>query len=291
MARRGSERPSAARRLSQVGVVVALLVVAAAALPRGFSVGRRGAGATVLLPDTPAVAAYLVVAIGAVLVLTWSALRVSAVFARREAAPRKATPLWVQLFIVVLALLLPGLLAETRGLFDERGQDAAAADRERAPEARPGDGPARSRELGLALTALLGAILVGLIGGVAWLFWPARREEDEARPEPHELLLTEIDAGMDDLSTIEDPRAAVIAAYARMETLLARAGIARRPSDTPIELLARVLRAHRAAESSITRLTELFERARFSSHEIDEPMRRSAVAALGDIRDEIGAPV
>ena len=37
-----------------------------------------------------------------------------------------------------------------------------------------------------------------------------------------------------------DPRAAVLAAYARMETALASVGLARRPSDAPREYLARL---------------------------------------------------
>jgi hypothetical protein len=74
-----------------------------------------------------------------------------------------------------------------------------------------------------------------------------------------------------------------------METLLARAGIPRREADTPEELLERVLRAHRAADASLTELTELFERARFSPHRIDDAMRRAALRALRDVRDQIVA--
>jgi hypothetical protein len=50
-----------------------------------------------------------------------------------------------------------------------------------------------------------------------------------------------------------------------------------------------VLIGHRAAEPSVARLTALFERARFSDHHVDESMRRRALTALAEVRDQIKA--
>jgi hypothetical protein len=36
-------------------------------------------------------------------------------------------------------------------------------------------------------------------------------------------------------------------------------------------------------------LTDLFERAKFSTHEIDEPMKERAIAALISVRDDLQA--
>ena len=46
---------------------------------------------------------------------------------------------------------------------------------------------------------------------------------------------------IDDLEAEPDARRAVIAAYARMEGVLARHGLRRCPSETPLEYLRRIL--------------------------------------------------
>ena len=80
-----------------------------------------------------------------------------------------------------------------------------------------------------------------------------------------------------------DPRRAVLKAYAGMERALGEDGLPRRPTEAPLEYLGRVRAGRRAAG----RLTALFERARFSRHEIDEPMRRDALDALDEVRSEL----
>jgi Domain of unknown function (DUF4129) len=52
-----------------------------------------------------------------------------------------------------------------------------------------------------------------------------------------------------------------------------------------------MLERHDVAETSARRLTELFERARFSDGIIDESTRRAALAALEDVRMQLGALV
>jgi hypothetical protein len=37
----------------------------------------------------------------------------------------------------------------------------------------------------------------------------------------------------------------------------------------------------------VTRLTDLFEQAKFSRHEIDATMKRDAIGALREIRDDL----
>ena len=86
-----------------------------------------------------------------------------------------------------------------------------------------------------------------------------------------------------------DPRRAVIQAYVRMETVLGEHGHARRPHEAPLEYLARVLRELDVRAEAAHALTELFERARFSNHEIDAAMRAEAVASLEAVRDDLRA--
>lgn len=94
-----------------------------------------------------------------------------------------------------------------------------------------------------------------------------------------------IESAIDDLEREPDARRAVIAAYARMEGVLGRHGLARRFSETPIEYLRRVLSRVTAHGEAVTRLTTLFERAKFSSHEIAGDAKHDAIAALREIRE------
>ena len=85
---------------------------------------------------------------------------------------------------------------------------------------------------------------------------------------------------LDELELDPDPRRAVIQAYVRMEAVLGAHGHARLPHEAPLEYLARVLRELDVRAEAAHALTELFERARFSHHEIDAAMRAEAIASL-----------
>jgi Domain of unknown function (DUF4129) len=100
-------------------------------------------------------------------------------------------------------------------------------------------------------------------------------------------LAAEMTDAIDDLEAEPDARRAVIAAYARMESVLARHGLRRRPSETPLEYLRRILLGLTARVEAVTRLTDLFEQAKFSRHEIDATMKRDAIGALREIRDDL----
>jgi Domain of unknown function (DUF4129) len=52
-----------------------------------------------------------------------------------------------------------------------------------------------------------------------------------------------------------------------------------------------MLARHSVAQESARRLTELFERAKFSNQAVNEATRREALAALEDIRTQLGALV
>jgi len=102
----------------------------------------------------------------------------------------------------------------------------------------------------------------------------------------HELLAM-LDETLDDLRNEADPRKAVIAAYARMEKILSAHGLARHPSEAPIEYLTRVLVDLRVTEAAVSKLTALFERAKFSEHDIDAEAKEQAIAALVSLRDDL----
>jgi hypothetical protein len=137
-------------------------------------------------------------------------------------------------------------------------------------------------------------IALGAAAAALLALWSAGRARRRARlpsamPAPPPSLDEVLAGTVDDLRAEPDPRRAVIAAYARLERALAAAGFPRRPSDAPDEYLARVLHGADVSPSAVTRLTALFARAEFSSHEIGEAMREEAIDALEEVRDDLRA--
>jgi hypothetical protein len=141
-------------------------------------------------------------------------------------------------------------------------------------------------------TVLWIALVIIALGG-GWLFYMWRtRKRRTAIPLDREQTVAEdfaasIGDAIDDLENEPDARRAVIAAYARMENVLARNGLKRSPSETPVEYLRRILLGLTSRGDSVSRLTSLFEQAKFSRHEIDVSMKLDAIGALREIRDDL----
>ena len=92
---------------------------------------------------------------------------------------------------------------------------------------------------------------------------------------------------MDDIAIAEDPREAIIAAYAAMEIVLDRYGAGRRPVETPNEYAIRLARTELVSAGAMSGLTRLYEIARYSTQQIGASMRAEAIAALVEIRDAL----
>src|SRR5207248_2203549 len=95
------------------------------------------------------------------------------------------------------------------------------------------------------------------------------------------------EVSLDAIRREPDPRRAVISAYAAMERSLSRAGFGRHRSEAPLEYLRRVVVAPTGAGEEVRTITLLFQHARFSDHDVDEPMRSRAIDALARIRAAI----
>jgi heme/copper-type cytochrome/quinol oxidase subunit 2 len=138
------------------------------------------------------------------------------------------------------------------------------------------------------------AIVLGLLVALAAAAVATRRR---LRPETQgpevapELLAAALDESLDDLREDPDLRRAIIAAYARMETALAAAGLRRHHAEAPLEYVERCLLTLETSAFAARRLTDLFEWARFSQHEPEPLMRDEAVEALVAVRDELRASV
>jgi Domain of unknown function (DUF4129) len=202
---------------------------------------------------------------------------------------------WLRNYFAVLVFmtLITGIgsWAITHGHLDVRsqklfGQQAQGhpGGRLASPTARPV--PARPAHFQWPLALAVGGFV--LLGG-AWIFVRRNRPRTELT-EPggvEEELARAIGSTIDDLRAERDARRAVIAAYANMERILASHGFARGRSELPYEYLARVLQLLQVRESAVRSLTELFEYAKFSKHEIDPTMKERAIESLVTVREDL----
>lgn len=138
------------------------------------------------------------------------------------------------------------------------------------------------------------AVVLVLVAGCAVLVAAGRTARRAPRPwqlRPQEAVSLALDDSLDDLRDEPDLRKAIIAAYARMERALAAGGLPRRPSEAPFEYVERALGELETSATSVRRLTDLFEWAKFSQHEPGPEMRDDAIDALVAVRDELRQPV
>lgn len=290
MARDDGRKPFLRRPTIVALAAVGLLMIAAASTPEGWAFLDAQSPQRIIVPDPPAVFGYalMFIAIATTIFAIWMRAR-----SMREGVTkrRKSSPLST---ILIMALLV-GLWATSprlqEWLQDRFGGDDREAAQAQDPDADPEPAPRSepSAAFGFAITLVLFLLLAAATVAGLWLF--RREQPEDAEEDITPELLEEIQRGIDDLTVISDPRAAVIACYARMEAASAASGVEPRPADTPFEHLARLLERHRVAEGSARRLTELFERAKFSSETIDEVTRREALEALGDVRAQLGTLV
>jgi hypothetical protein len=209
--------------------------------------------------------------------------------ARKSYRQRTLESLGMLLFFCCLAFVV--IYLKTHG-HSFRGLNLAGltSAKKKLPK-RPG-GTAAAVEPHFEYMVLWIALAVIAIGG-AWLYfvWRTRKKRTavplELEPTVAEDFAASIGDAIDDLESEPDARRAVIAAYARMESVLARHGLQRRPSETPVEYLRRILLGLTTRGDAVSRLTSLFEQAKFSRHTIDEAMKQDAIAALREIRDDL----
>jgi hypothetical protein len=137
-------------------------------------------------------------------------------------------------------------------------------------------------------------VFVVLIAGTAVVLIARRKTKRTPRPwrlGRNEEVSLAIDESIDDLRNDPNLRRAIVAAYARMEYALGRAGLPRHPAEAPFEYVEHALVSLDTSSASVRRLTALFESAKFSQHEPEPEMRDEAIDALMAVRDELARPV
>ena len=191
----------------------------------------------------------------------------------------------VSLGLLVLGLIGARRLAEWDGPLRTPRPDLFRNATQPLPQ--PGTPEGRTPEFAWGPVLITVGLILLAVGG----WWFAGRARRRARGEFRlglALAVAEaVDLSLDDLRAEADARRAVIAAYARLERVLAEHGVARRPSEAPFEYLARVLASLEVGDEAAATLTGLFERAKFSHHAVGHEMKEQAIAALETVRDEL----
>jgi hypothetical protein len=261
-------------------VVLALVAVAVAS--RAHTATRSGSTPVLNGQLLVEYVLLLIVAMAVVLVPVGIYLKITG--RQYPKRPLPARGKWGKRLIIVVTVLCLILLARLEWKLHHQSQSHASKVTGRnGPSSHPHQANAPFEWTPVFVVG--GLMLVLLVAGAVIL---RQKGEEEGQPEDiAEELAEALDRTIADLEADPDPRKAVIAAYAQMERALARVGLPRRTSEAPREYLGRVLPEVGAGSRSVERLTALFERARFSPHEIDEAMKAEAISALAGLRDEL----
>ncbi|MFC7243302.1 DUF4129 domain-containing protein [Catellatospora aurea] len=147
------------------------------------------------------------------------------------------------------------------------------------------------------LLAIGAAVLIVLLKAAAKSTTKFRRRAIREKPPVRIAQLTDeeevvaaLDAGLLDLDDdAADPRTAVIACWVRLEQAAAAAGVPRLPDDTATDLVVRMLHRRRLDAGVLNGFADVYRRARYATHRVDDDMRLQARASLHRLRDELTA--
>lgn len=283
-------RGSAARSLVPALAVLALVGVVAIAATGSTPVGTAdGRPPSETLLDT-------FFSLALVLLVAAAAMVVYALLQRRaiseEIASGRHRRSTFLTWVVLASMFALAAWLGYRGwnpLFGEAPTVDIGADRGRASE--PGEALSDEAAYRAEFAWIPVLVLVALtaIAVLAYVLSERRRRMTRAEDETSlaERLADALDDTLDDLRAEPDPRRAVVAAFARLERTLGAAGVPRSRSETADEYVARVLALLDVPSDAVRRLTELFDRAKFSQHVIEEEMKEDAIRALERVRDEL----
>lgn len=262
--------------------ILVLLVMAAVVLAAG---GGAAPDATTWtgLPGREALAIVLQVALGVGLLAIVAALVV--LRNPRQQAPRRRGS-WQLLVMLMLIVALTSFLPRNEGeLAQPEPEEAVAEETPRPAETERAEGLS-----GADLVVLLGI----LAGGLAVLWWIRRGEPDPDLSRDDDLevgLAPAVERASEHLFVATDPRAAVMVAYRELEQTLERLDLARAPTETPSEHLARALDALAVEDPAEVRplndLADLYQAARFSEHAITADDQRRAAQSLRQAADSL----
>ncbi len=288
-------------------VVISLIVAAVATragLPDSGAAQYRGAGvrpAGQLVVAT--LAGAIVLAAIVATVALWGFARGVRVRRRGpddyQEVPPELPVLWwekvvaLSLPLLFVALVVTAVIASTRGHHPSVTPPPTAQAGAQSPSGgstsgtgpqrrAPTGGPGQAAEIG-------GLAALGIAAGAGLLVVILRARRPAARPAPFAPrrggVADAVTLSIADLEREADPRRAIVAAYARMEQLMGGSGVQRRPAETPLEYLRRILLEAQAPQTAVLDLTSLFQEAKFSRHPMSRANRDHALDALVQIEE------
>ena len=270
-------------------VLVALVAVAASGYRLGGSSSARPNSYAVDTILTIVIALYIIAAVAVVVGMFWGGIELR----RNPRQETKRQRTWRMIFVLLAGAALVTVAAERYHLRSHprppTETPALGNPAKRGADKKSAATPA-AHHAQLRLAPLLAILGASGIAVAAFLVAERRRRRRLPRDfNAAEALSDVLDETLDDLRVETDPRRAVIAAYARMERALAAHGFPRRRFEAPHEYLSRVLGELSGGRLAATRLTALFERARFSPHEINAEMKTEAIEAIESMQADLAA--
>jgi Domain of unknown function (DUF4129) len=271
-------------------VVAVLLVVTTVAL--AVSNDAELSSQRLDTPDLGLAIGLLVAAATIIGLILWIVLLVTGENAKGAPPKRRKGRFASQLAILVIALVVLYLYRKrdhgqiTAPTFPLANAPPGGATGTATPIPAPASGGG-----GFVLLFVLGSVLVAAILAAVILARQARRvdwDEEVAEPDAAADLSAALSAAERASYRDDDPRLVIIGCYEALEGVLARRGLSRSQSETASAVLASADRAgllSRAGAVDAEGLVEIFERARFSPHEMtsrDVDRARSHLAALQD---------
>ena len=133
----------------------------------------------------------------------------------------------------------------------------------------------------------LGLTALAVLALAVFLLFQAlpRRPAPQLRPVVARQQGQLLELAVEEVAGARAPRRAVIAAWAAVESVLTRHGLARRPAEAPYEYSARAFAELGLPAAGLAEFAGLFEWARFSPHEVTAEMREDALARLSALRE------
>ena len=202
-------------------------------------------------------------------------------------SPRKTQSLRTVLLTTFLVVLVATAFAPSQTAEEEPAVETEPATATQQEAVGSADAPGN----GADDTDIVVLVVIGVVA-LAVLLRGRRLNRAVEAPNEHEVSLESdlgktIDDAIHHLQEGNEPRMAVLAAYASLERALSSRGRHREPAETLIEHLSRVLAVVPQLAGPAVRLGALYELARFSDHPISNADRKRAADELARARRTI----
>lgn len=230
-------------------------------------------------------------------------------------APHERSTLrrWLPVLAVVAALLVVGIAAQGTGLqWDEARMPYSGGEGAESPpplmtQEELSMPPTGEPVEGSKFPSWISWLILGVLAGIPLLLilllvirrlirWIVEAPESTGVPEPEpahlvrDFALVEdaIASALQEMDLGTDARSAIMACWVHFERAAEGVGIERDASDTPADLVRKLLSTHDLDGAALNRLTEAYLQARYSPHEVGEADRDRARDALVALRAQLG---